>query len=159
MYIEYAIALSAVLTTSILGGYFTSKSVKSEWYMCIKPRQLTPPSFVFPIVWTILYFTIFLAFAHSLRQKYTIINILTISTLVLNILWCYFYFAKKQLHLALYILLILIALSVGIIVLSIKKKDYHLANMYVPYTLWLCFALILNLYSLPKIKVCQDLFW
>ena len=156
---EYVISFAAVLTTSILGGVFTSKSVKSEWYKCIKPRELTPPNFVFPIVWTILYITIFFAFAHSLRKKYTIINILTSLTLILNVLWCYFYFATKQIYIAFYILLVLIILAILIIIFSTHKKDYHLANLYVPYTLWICFASILNLKSLPKIQICKELLW
>ena len=86
---EYLISAAAVATTSIVGGYFTKKTVKSEWYKCIKPRKFTPPNIIFPIVWTVLYFTIFLALADSIREKYTDINILISLSLVLNVAWCY----------------------------------------------------------------------
>jgi tryptophan-rich sensory protein len=133
--------------------------VKSEWYKCIKPRSLTPPNIIFPIVWTVLYFVLFLALARAIREKYTLIQILFAFTLILNVVWCYYYFKKRDLKLAFIIILVLISLAIGIIGISIYKKDYHLAKLIAPYTLWIIFASILNYFSISKISVCKNLFF
>ena len=156
---EYIISAICVVITMILGSSFTSNSVKSEWYKCIKPRSLTPPNIIFPIVWTILYFTLFLGLAGAINKKYILIQILFGLTLMLNVAWCYYYFKKRDLKIAFIIILVLIGLAIGIICISIYKKDYHLAKLIVPYTLWIIYASVLNYLSISKISVCNNLFF
>lgn len=155
---EYVISLIVVIVTMLSGSFFTGKNSKSEWYKCIKPRQYTPPSFVFPIVWNVLYLLLFLAFARSIRLKYTLINVLFILLFILNILWCYFYFYKKQVANALPIIAIMILTNVVMIFMAIKKKDNHLALMLAPHLAWIAFASFLNALSVPKIKLCSQFF-
>jgi tryptophan-rich sensory protein len=155
----YIISSICVVVTMLLGAYFTSNSAKSEWYKCIKPRSLTPPNIIFPIVWTILYFTLFLGLARAINKKYILIQILFVFTLILNVAWCYYYFKKRDLKLAFIIILILIGLAIGIISISIYKKDYHLAKLITPYLLWIIYASVLNYFSISKISVCKNLFF
>ena len=155
---EYLISAAAVATTSIVGGYFTKKTVKSEWYKCIKPRKFTPPNIIFPIVWTVLYFTIFLALADSIREKYTDINILISLSLVLNVAWCYLYFGKKNITGALIIIFIMIFVAITTIIRAIKHNNIHLAKLTYPYLAWICFAMVLNALSISKIGICSE-FW
>lgn len=155
---EYVISLIIVTLTMISGSILTAKNSKSEWYKCIKPRQMTPPSFVFPIVWNVLYLLLFLAFARSLKYKYTQINILFILLFILNILWCYFYFYKKLVANAIPIIVLMILVNIAMIYMAIKKKDNHLAAMLAPHLAWICFASLLNWLSLPKIKLCSQFF-
>ena len=105
----YLIAFTCVIATSLLGSVFTNKTVNSKWYSCIKPT-ITPPSFIFPIVWTILYILIGIAFAKELQDanaNKTTIILFTVN-LLLNIVWCYFYFGQKKLSMALILLLAII---------------------------------------------------
>ena len=47
-------SVTAIAITLLAGKYFTSMGI-SEWYNeAVKPA-LTPPNYVFPIVWGILY--------------------------------------------------------------------------------------------------------
>lgn len=153
MLINYIIAFSSVILTSALGSIFTSKNTKSDWYSCIRP-ELTPPSFVFPIVWTILYFLLGLAFAFSLNAKMHIINALFVATFILNVLWSYFYFGKKQVEVAYYIILSLDLLALLIIGFAIFAKSYKIAAIVAPYFLWILFASLLNYKSIAKAKDC-----
>ena len=41
-------------------GYFTRGSIRN-WYKSIKRSPLTPPNYVFPVVWTTLYIMIAIA--------------------------------------------------------------------------------------------------
>lgn len=154
MILNYIIAFSTVILTSALGSMFTSKNTKSEWYKCIKPA-LTPPSYVFPIVWSILYFLLGLAFAFSLNSNKHIINALFVITFVLNILWSYFYFGKKEIQVAYYIILTLVLLALLIIGLALYTKSYTIAALVLPYLVWIVFASVLNYKSIDKAKICN----
>ena len=44
----------AIISTAFIGSQFTKSNVNIQWYECIKPN-ITPPKYIFPIVWTILY--------------------------------------------------------------------------------------------------------
>lgn len=155
---EYIISLVIVGITMITGSFFTAKNSRSEWYKCIKPRAITPPGFVFPIVWNLLYLLLFLAFARSLKSQYVLINILFILLFVLNIMWCYFYFYKKQVSNAIPVIVIMVLTNIAMIFMAIKKKDNHLALMLAPHLAWICFATLLNAKSVSKIKLCAQFF-
>ena len=145
--LEYLISGISILTTASIGSYFTTKSVKSDWYNKIKPKS-TPPNYVFPIVWTILYIMLFFAFADVIQKHdYITIGVFVIN-LLLNILWCYLYFAMKEPKYALAALILLIITNFIIIWRAyIISSDYYLCVLMLPYTLWLLFVGYLNLRS------------
>ena len=51
------LCLVIVYAIAFIGSLFTSQNVNSSWYESIKPG-ITPPNYVFPIVWNILFFLI-----------------------------------------------------------------------------------------------------
>jgi tryptophan-rich sensory protein len=59
------ISAFSIILTSYIGSIFTRKNVNTKWYDCIKPI-ITPPNYVFPIVWTILYILLFFVFKNIL---------------------------------------------------------------------------------------------
>ncbi len=139
-YLAYILSFSAVIITSILGSYYTQQSVNSDWYNRIK-SPLTPPSFIFPIVWTILYILIGLQLVQAIIDYNIILIILFGINLLLNILWCYIFFSKRNPNKAIYILLLI--LISAIIIYLISKN-----NILILYILWLIFALLLNYQSI-----------
>ena len=153
--LAYSIAFVSVVITSLFGSFFTKKSVKSNWYQCIKP-SFTPPSFIFPIVWTILYILIGIAFAKELENTNNKDNKITLYllgiNLMLNILWCYLYFAKKRLVLSAIVLLCILGTAMSIVIYTNYDTTKYLLA---PYIMWLCFALILNTFSIIKQKKCS----
>lgn len=152
--INYIISFISVIITSVVGSLYTSKTTKSDWFKCIKP-SITPPNYVFPIVWTTLYILIGFAFGLSIKYRIHIINILFVFTLILNILWSYFYFGRKQVKTALYIIFVLIILGLLIIVIAINTKQYRIAGLIFPYVMWISFASVLNYMSIEKAKNCN----
>lgn len=155
--LNYVVAFLAVVATSISGSYFTAKNTKSEWYKCIKPKYLTPPGWVFPIVWTLLYFLLFLVLGRALKQRNWALCGLMTASLVLNVVWCWLYFGGRKIKAALWAIAALVALAFGMVGYSWARGDMHAAKMLLPYTAWLCFATVLNYMSIRSIALCDHL--
>lgn len=152
-FLNYIIAGLVVFATAFIGGRFTNKNVKTSWYDCIKP-SITPPSFVFPIVWTTLYIFIAVAFARiidSAAQNWFII-ILFLGNFALNVLWCWAYFGQKRIQLSFLFILLLAATIIAIIFAS---RDWVVVILLVPYLAWVSFATYLNYKSIEKEKECN----
>jgi translocator protein len=142
-----SLCILAVLLVAVIGSLFTTHSVKTQWYESIKPK-LTPPNYVFSVVWTVLFaliaVSLYLAL-NSVKNKTKVIILFGIN-FILNILWSVFYFG---LHSPLTALFILILLIISIILMIIKcwKINKNSAYLLIPYLIWCCFALILNYLS------------
>ena len=141
------ISIAAVLATSLGGQFFTNRSVKSPWYDCIKPR-ITPPAIVFPIVWTTLYILIAIAFARILLRNDRITIAIFAFNLILNVLWCYLYFAIKKPIAA--VPVILAILGTTLLIQWRSRSDRIVVGLLAPYALWISFASLLNILSAIK---------
>ena len=68
----FIICLLIVFLVAFLGSIFTSSGVNSLWYDSIKPK-ITPPNWVFPLVWNILFLLIaislFFAWTRAKNKK------------------------------------------------------------------------------------------
>jgi len=135
-----------VYLAAFVGSIFTSVNVDSEWYYSIQPA-ITPPSWVFPIVWNILFFlvglSLFFAWTKSNKKQKTKVAILFSVNLLLNVLWSFSFFFLQNPTLA-FIDLIILGLSIIAIILFVKKIEKKSAWLLVPYLLWISFAGILN---------------
>lgn len=147
----YIIAFILVLATSLSGQYFTSQSVKSDWYKCISPK-ITPPSIVFPIVWTILYILIIIALARAFIKNSNTIVLLFVINLLFNVIWCYVYFGLRNPMASIPPLIVIIITAIYIATLS-YTTDRAITYLLIPYILWTLFALLLNSLSLKKCKI------
>jgi tryptophan-rich sensory protein len=150
---NYILAFSSVAITSIVGSLLIGDTTKSPWYNCIK-SSITPPNYIFPIVWTILYILIACALSISLNKNLNDINILILLSLLFNISWSYLYFNKKVIVLSFINILILIVFAIIIIMISYKTKEYKITLFISPYLLWICYASILNALSISKRNIC-----
>ena len=142
----YGIGFVSVFITSFLGSYFTKKSVKSEWYKS-KRTNITPPSYVFPIAWTILYILLGIVLGKSILLQENIVTVLLFISLILHVTWCYLYFYKKDLKNA--FTNILLILGIGFI-MAFLSKDITIIKLLIPYISWITFASALNYDSLDK---------
>jgi benzodiazapine receptor len=142
------ISIISILLTIFFGNKYTKSNVNTEWYMCIK-SNMTPPNYVFPIVWTFLYVLLGISFKKILDSKDNILISLFIINLLLNITWTYLYFHKKDVKNAFINIIILLIISIIIL-----NKKYELKYYLIPYILWLGFASYLNYESINKIKYC-----
>ena len=143
--------LIVVYLVAFIGSIFTSQNTNSEWYLSIRP-SITPPSYVFPIVWNILFFLIalslYLCWTSSIKKS-TIILFFGLN-FFFNILWSVFYFSLKNPLFAFLDILLLLLSTLLLLKLSYKlnKKAFYLV---IPYFLWLVFATILNYLSIHKL--------
>ncbi len=136
-----------VFGIAFVGSLFTSKNTESSWYLENKP-SFTPPNFLFPIVWSLLYFLIALSlyFSWTKSKKKDKIKIITAFgiNLVANALWSYLFFVAKNPLFAFFDLLIIFSTIIWMIFIT-KKIDKKAGIILIPYLLWVCFAGILNL--------------
>ena len=139
--------LFALITysASVIGGIATIE-FKEPWYSLLSKPTFNPPSWIFAPVWTTLYLMMTIAvwtFWHSKNRDMNTVYIYFIH-LIFNTTWSIVFFVFHKLILALIVLFILISL---ITVLLFRFRRVNMVSFYmmIPYLLWCCFALILNL--------------
>lgn len=148
----FILCLIIVYSVASIGSVFTSSGVNTLWYNSIKP-DITPPNWVFPVVWNILFFLIsislFLLVINSNKNKKLLFTLFFFN-LLSNILWSFFYFSLKNLYLSFFDLIFLLITSLLIAFYS-RKLDKRIYYLFIPYILWLIFAGVLNYLSILKL--------
>ena len=135
---KYILPLLVILT-SIIGSLANLNINSDGWYEELIKSPLNPPSYVFGIVWPILY--VIMAFV-SFRVADKIALIFIIQLIFNSALsWLFFYFHFPVV--ALIDIAILIYLNQKIL-LIINKESRILFYLYLPYLIWLFFAAFLN---------------
>ena len=128
-----------VILTSVIGSLANIYINSDNWYSSLIKSSLNPPSFVFGIVWPILYVLMGII-AYKLAHKIAPIFIMQ---LVLNAAWSWIFFYFHAPFIALLDIGLLIYLNQRILMI-IKKESGALHFLYLPYVLWLSFAAFLN---------------
>ena len=134
------------LVVGAVSGFFTRNGMKD--FMQIAQPALTPPPWVFPIVWTILYimmgiasYNVLVAEADS-KSKATALSLYG-AQLFFNFWWSIVYFNLKN-YLFAFIWLIAMWLLIIATTLEFRKISKKAALMMIPYLLWTTFAAYLN---------------
>lgn len=139
------IYIKSILTTLILGGLLGFIISGYIDYNSLQKPFLSPPSIVFPIVWTILYFLMGLSYGilkiNNLADSQ--INLIYILQLIVNVLWPIFFFVFKWRFFAFLWILLLLALII-IMIIRFYNKNKIAGLIQVPYLLWTVFATYLN---------------
>jgi translocator protein len=121
-----------------------------KWYKKLNKSKLTPPGYVFGIVWTILYILLTIYFVLGLTQKGSERALIYFGAqMILNFSWTYVFFTEQKLLLSFFMILAIIALTIK------SMMEMHVINpkivyLLVPYVAWLCLAGYLNLYIIIK---------
>ena len=144
-FISFILFLIITYSASFIGGMATI-SFKEPWYSQLVKSNFNPPDWVFAPVWSTLYMMMTLAiwfYWHTKNREMNTVYIYFIH-IVFNTTWSIVFFGLHQILLALIVLLILIIL---IIILILKFKRVNKVSLYlmIPYLLWSCYALFLNL--------------
>ncbi len=117
------------------------------WYQNLNKPFLTPPAFVFGIVWSVLYLLITISFILYIQKEIEKKDILAIGIfvagLILNFMWTYVFFNLHLVFLCLLMILLMIVLLIYNIFLFYKKSKMS-AYLLIPYLIWLLFASYLN---------------
>lgn len=139
------IALAVPLAVGGLSA-FASGSF-SEQYAVVNKPPLSPPGWVFPVVWTLLYLAMgyasYLVMTVGGRDAKDALTVYYIQ-LVLNFLWPILFFRFRLYTFAIFELILLIA-AVTVMVIRFSHVDERAGYLTLPYLIWLCFALYLNI--------------
>ena len=132
-----------------VGGLATLLSGGMGNYRIINQPPLSPPGWVFPIVWTILYILMGEASYRVLvsgKDNAQINRALKAygAQLFLNFLWPLVFFGG-QLYLAAFFVLIALWVGIFITMRLFSKLDETAGDLLIPYLLWVTFAGYLNL--------------
>jgi tryptophan-rich sensory protein len=126
----------------------------SRWYKSLKQSPLTPPSWVFPIAWTILYALIiasgvvFLSATTSISSGVRSTGFFYYcAAWVLNLSWSQRFFRFQRPDLSFVVILGMLAF-IALNIRAFYPVSRLAAYLLVPYMLWVSFATYLNGYIL-----------
>ena len=140
-------SLFLVFAVAAVGARVTAGSV-NDWYPTLIKPALTPPSWVFPIVWNLLYFLMALAAWLVWLKAGSLLNAgaplsLFGSLLMLNLGWSVLFFGLHASGIALAevsVLLVMIAITT----LIFFRHSTLAGILMLPYLAWVGFATYLN---------------
>ena len=138
--------IKSIFIPVILGGIVALLISGSMDYNDLNRPPLSPPGFIFGIVWTVLYILMGVSYG-ILASKDLVdksINTIYYLQLFVNLLWPIAFFIFKWRLFAFIWLLILIILVIKMII-DFYKKNKLSAYLQIPYLLWCIFAAYLNL--------------
>ena len=142
---EETIALLIPLIGGLLSGLISMGGIK-EFNSLIKPF-LSPPGFIFPIVWTILYVLMgissYLIYNENDYHSSFCLKIYAIN-LFINFLWSPIFFGLN-LRLFSFIWIIVLDIVVIYMIICFFKVNKKAAYLQIPYLIWCLFATYLNL--------------
>lgn len=143
----YLVWIALTEAAGALVGLLTRGGVERYQRLALEP-PLSPPGFIFPIVWTVLYALLgagaarlWLAEDSTGRSQGLK---LWLVQMAVNLLWPILFFGFGAFGLSLLWLTVLWGLSLWMI-LSFARVDSLAARLQLPYQLWLTFAWYLNL--------------
>jgi len=144
-FLSFVILAIVTYSASFIGGIATYSS-KEPWYSALVKSNLNPPDWVFGPVWTTLYLFMTVAIWSAWHKNRKNVNLVYyyLIHLLFNTTWSIVFFVFHNIFLALINLIILI-LFIIFLMLQYKKVSQLSYYLMIPYLLWCCYALILNL--------------
>lgn len=146
---QIVLSILIPLGVGFLSSYITMYAMR-DYQSLIKPLY-APKSYIFGIIWPILYILMGIASYRVFNSKGNekkIKNALLfyIAQLFLNFIWPIIYFSLKMRFAA---LIEIIILFIFIIITTIKflKLDKIAGYLMMPYLIWVMYAIILNYYT------------
>lgn len=144
------------VVVALFVGYISmllQREAMLDWYPLLEKSSLTPPGYVFSLVWGVLYILMGVSagLLWSSRVYSTwVLMLLFFIQLLFNLLWslCFFYLQQPLLA---FIILIALLLTVSAYVAGSYRQRPVAAYINIPYLLWLLFATYLNGY----VMVCN----
>ena len=141
-----------ILIPLIVGGIsaLLTKNSMSEFKNLNQPN-LSPPAWLFPVAWTILYILMGISsyliyknknvFFYKERDNYLILYIIQ---LIFNFFWSIIFFNMKMYYFA-FIWLIILWILILSLIINAKKVNKIAYYLLIPYIIWVTFAGYLNI--------------
>lgn len=136
----------SILIPVIIGGVIGLIISRSIDYNSLQKPPLSPPSILFPIVWTILY--VLMGISYGILDSKSLIELKTkiiySLQLFVNATWSLIFFTLKW-RLFAFIWIIILDILVVVMIIDFFKKNKTAGLLQIPYLLWIIFASYLNL--------------
>ena len=144
---ELAAAIALPLAVGGVSALLSKNGMKE--FALLRQPPLSPPGWVFPVVWTVLYammgaasYEVYASDVHDIRRRRALTGYL--SQLAANFLWSIVFFALEA-HLAAFWLIVLLWLLIVVCMLMFYHISQKAGRLMIPYALWVSFAAYLNL--------------
>ena len=139
-WLDFLVFLFACMAAGLTGSLFPP----GEWYSELNKPVWTPPNWVFPVAWPILYLLMSYSGA-TLANLESAGSALALWALQisLNTLWTPVFFGLKNLKLGL-IIIFLLLVSVAICTYVFWQYAWISGLLFLPYLAWVVFAAALN---------------
>ncbi|MEM3003861.1 MAG: TspO/MBR family protein [Candidatus Bathyarchaeia archaeon] len=143
-YLSLAVFLILVYAIGLSGGIFTDTG---PWFQNLRKPSFTPPNWVIPIVWNILYLLIavsgWLMYTQTDRSKKFFI--IYGANLVLNFLWSLIFFGMRSPGGA-FVELVALWITIVFLIALAWGRSRAAACLLIPYLVWVSFAGLLNFF-------------
>lgn len=138
--------IKSILIPVIIGGIVGLIISPAIDYNSLTKPFLSPPSIVFPIVWTILYIIMGISYGILESNKLTNkeISLIYYAQLAFNALWSIFFFLLKW-RLFAFIWIIILAILIIIMIVKFYRENKIAGLIQIPYLIWVLFASYLNI--------------
>lgn len=144
--IQWKVLAGSVIGTLIAGGIGGLLGGSADFDSLQEP-PLTPPGWVFPVVWTVLYILMGIAaYLVWATRDADVASLLTLycKQLGVNILWPFWFFRLEWRSFAFFWALLLAAL-VSLTMARFRRVSNAAFRLLIPYLLWSLFAVYLSL--------------
>ncbi len=130
----------------LVGGLSAIFSGSFSIYTSINTPPLSPPGYVFGIVWPILYLLMGISYYYIKKDNYILNNACFwyYVQLFFNFIWSIIFFRFRLFTLSFIVILLLVG-SVIITFIKFRQINKSASNLLIPYILWIIFATYLNL--------------
>lgn len=141
------IALGICLLAGYIGSYFSMPSIPT-WYAGLVKPDLTPPSWVFGPVWTVLSvmmgLSLYLMLQKGLNNRDVQFGVVFfVFQLLLNISWTFAFFSMHSIFLALMAVIALWAILLCTVIQAFRVSA-GAGALLLPYFIWVSFTLYLT---------------
>lgn len=142
---KFIISILIPLGVGAISGFITKGSIGI--YKTLERPPLSPPGYIFPIIWTILYILMgissYLIYVSDSPERKEALKIYIIQ-LIVNVIWPIIFF-NYQLYLISFTWIMILWVLVVKMIIEFKKINKWAALLQIPYLLWTTFATYLTL--------------
>ncbi|MBN8829046.1 MAG: tryptophan-rich sensory protein [Sphingomonadales bacterium] len=137
------VTVPAIEFLGLASGFLANSGYGNRWFAALDKPELTPPGWVFALVWPILYLLMGLALAMILHARGAKGRGLAVTVFIVqllcNLAWSPLFFAAHEATLAFYLILVILLLAIVATLLFGRIRSLA-AWLMVPYLVWLGFA-------------------
>ena len=100
--------ISSVILAAFIGSMASATAGTDAWYLTLNKSQLNPPSYIFGLVWPILYILMMISAFLTYRKVFSVFLI----QLIFNAAWSWLFFRFQMPLVALFDIYILIIINI-----------------------------------------------